>query len=301
MKINECTLAAFATSHIDAPPDKEGWLWKKGEVNKAFQRRYFVLKGNLLFYFERKVDREPIGVIILEGCTIELAEDDQERFSFKINFHNGGGEQQKGSRVYHLGTECQDTMEEWMKLLACSSHDYMKLMVYELQQKLAELDAIDVTSSRSCDFRENALSGDRIYAHKECEAPNSITKTVIQNSTSHPDNLTKRAYNVESNGLNSSRSSSALGLGTTPCGARKNPFDDMPPFDPKGSTQTNLINQNQSSTCLPNEGQFAIRDTMSSQRGHLSINVWLNLHSSHGKKITQDRMKWLSRNKIIDL
>ena len=29
------------------------------------------------------------------------------RFSFKINFHNGGGEQQKGSRVYHLGTECQ--------------------------------------------------------------------------------------------------------------------------------------------------------------------------------------------------
>ena len=51
----------------------------------------------------------------------------------------------------------QDTMEEWMKLLACSSHDYMKLMVYELQQKLAELDAIDVTSSRSCDFRENAL------------------------------------------------------------------------------------------------------------------------------------------------
>ena len=35
MKINECTLAAFATSHIDAPPDKEGWLWKKGEVNKV--------------------------------------------------------------------------------------------------------------------------------------------------------------------------------------------------------------------------------------------------------------------------
>ena len=35
MKINECTLAAFATSHYDAPPDKEGWLWKKGEVNKV--------------------------------------------------------------------------------------------------------------------------------------------------------------------------------------------------------------------------------------------------------------------------
>ena len=48
-------------------------------IFQAFQKRYFVLKGNLLFYFERKTDREPIGVIILEGCTIELAEDDQER------------------------------------------------------------------------------------------------------------------------------------------------------------------------------------------------------------------------------
>ena len=60
------------------------------------------------------------------------------------------------TQYYYLITDAlQDTMEEWMKLLACSSHDYMKLMVYELQQKLAELDAIDVTSSRSCDFREN--------------------------------------------------------------------------------------------------------------------------------------------------
>jgi hypothetical protein len=43
-----------ATS-ADTPPDKEGWLWKRGEVNKAFQKRYFVLKGNLLFYFEKQV------------------------------------------------------------------------------------------------------------------------------------------------------------------------------------------------------------------------------------------------------
>ena len=100
MKINEATLTAFATSN-ESPVDKEGWLWKKGEVNKAFQKRYFVLKGNLLFYFEKRTDREPIGVIILEGCIIELAEEDQERFGFKISFH---GER---TRVYHLGTEYQ--------------------------------------------------------------------------------------------------------------------------------------------------------------------------------------------------
>lgn len=67
MKINEKNLCMFATS---PPVDLEGWLSKRGEVNKNYQRRYFVLKGNLLFYFEKKGEKEPLGVIILEGCTI---------------------------------------------------------------------------------------------------------------------------------------------------------------------------------------------------------------------------------------
>lgn len=67
MKINEKNLTAFA---ITPPVDLEGYLSKRGEVNKSWQKRWFVLKGNLLFYFERKGDREPLGVIILEGCTI---------------------------------------------------------------------------------------------------------------------------------------------------------------------------------------------------------------------------------------
>lgn len=70
MKINEKNLCAFAVSAT--PVDKEGYLNKRGEVNRTFQRRYFVLKGNLLFYFEKKGDKEPVGVIILEGCTIGM-------------------------------------------------------------------------------------------------------------------------------------------------------------------------------------------------------------------------------------
>jgi len=146
MKINESTLVAFATA-VGVQADKEGWLWKKGEVNKAFHKRWFVLKGNLLFYFEKHTDKEPIGVIILEGCIIELAEEDQERFGFKISFH---GEK---TRVYHLATEFQQSLFEWMRLMACASHDYMKLMVLELEQKLLDLEKIEtraaITSSRS--------------------------------------------------------------------------------------------------------------------------------------------------------
>lgn len=68
MKINEKNLCAYSTS--SSPIDKEGWLCKRGELNKGYQKRWFVLKGNLLFYFDRKADKEPVGVIILEGCTI---------------------------------------------------------------------------------------------------------------------------------------------------------------------------------------------------------------------------------------
>ncbi len=76
-------------------------MWKRGEVNRSFQKRYFVLRGNLLFYFEKKSDREPVGVIIMEGCTIELAEEEHEKFAFKIAFHG------EGKRTYILGTESQ--------------------------------------------------------------------------------------------------------------------------------------------------------------------------------------------------
>ena len=75
---------------------------------RSFQRRWFVLRGNLLFYFEKKTERmgggslPPAGVIVLEGCTVELAEEEQEKpFAFKIAFHG------EGKRTYIAATECQ--------------------------------------------------------------------------------------------------------------------------------------------------------------------------------------------------
>lgn len=136
------------------PVDKEGWLQKRGEVNKSWQRRYFVLKGNLLFYFDKKGDREPIGVIILEGCTIELAEEG-ENYCFQIVFHG------INNRTYYLSAETQEmyvfksvllkqfliskfltnfSMERWMKALTCAGYEYMKLMVAELQRQLTEIE-----------------------------------------------------------------------------------------------------------------------------------------------------------------
>ena len=46
--------------------------------------RWCKLRGNLLFYSERQGDREPLGVIILEGCTVELAEEETDVYAFKV-------------------------------------------------------------------------------------------------------------------------------------------------------------------------------------------------------------------------
>ena len=72
-------------------------------VFRNFQRRWFVLRGNLLFYFEKKSERsEPSGMVVLEGCTVELAEEEQEKpFAFKIAFHG------EGKRTYIAATESQ--------------------------------------------------------------------------------------------------------------------------------------------------------------------------------------------------
>ncbi|XP_061116299.1 sesquipedalian-1 [Conger conger] len=130
MKLNERSVAHYAT--CDSPPDKTGFLFKKGERNTAFHRRWFVLKGNMLFYFEERESREPVGVIVLEGCTVELCESPEE-FAFAVRFDCAR------ARVYKMAAESQAGMESWVKALSRASFDYMRLVVRELERQLEEM------------------------------------------------------------------------------------------------------------------------------------------------------------------
>ncbi|CAG9806347.1 unnamed protein product [Chironomus riparius] len=152
MKINEKTVYVFASSK---PVDREGFLNKRGDVNKAFQRRWFVLKNNLLFYYEKKGSLEPLGMVILEGCVIELADNEEEKYCFTINF--------PGNRCYILAAEDHDSMELWMKALTTSSYDYMRLMICELQRQLAEIDS----TSQSSNDDEQSMSVSKPYTRRQ--------------------------------------------------------------------------------------------------------------------------------------
>jgi hypothetical protein len=80
-----------------------------------------------------------LNTIINYSPIAELAED-EEQFGFKIVFHG------TGNRSYTLGAESQESMEQWMKALACASYDYMKLMVAELQRQLDEMEGERISS-----------------------------------------------------------------------------------------------------------------------------------------------------------
>lgn len=149
--LNESNLVYFST--CSSQTTKEGWLYKKGEVNRSFQKRWFALKGNLLFYFDKPGDREPNGVIILEGYTVELVDTAYEGHTFQISFRGAGN-----LRKYILQAESHIVMEQWMKAITCASYDYMKLMVSELKAQLDELNSQELSSELSrCKTRADGL------------------------------------------------------------------------------------------------------------------------------------------------
>ena len=126
MKINEKTVASFAV--CSSPVDMEGYLFKRGELNKGFQRRWFVLKGNLLFYFEKKQDKEPVGLIVLENCSVQASEVD--KYAFELLFEG------TNTRTYVLQADTEEELDLWMKSVAHASYEYLKAIVQELQGQL---------------------------------------------------------------------------------------------------------------------------------------------------------------------
>ncbi|XP_075710886.1 sesquipedalian-1 [Rhinoderma darwinii] len=149
MKLNERNLVYYAS--CNSPVDKSGFLFKKGERNASYHRRWFVLKGNMLFYYDNQESREPVGVIILEGCRVELCESTEE-FAFAIRFGYSK------SRAYILAADSHSTMESWVKALSRANFEYIRLVVKELQQQLLEMRKGQDSSSGTPAFTDTSLN-----------------------------------------------------------------------------------------------------------------------------------------------
>uniref|UniRef100_A0A3B3CQW7 Sesquipedalian n=3 Tax=Oryzias melastigma TaxID=30732 RepID=A0A3B3CQW7_ORYME len=151
MKVDEKALGYFQS--CDSPVDKEGYLYKKGEIKTSYQKRWFVLKGNLLFYKERSADRDVSGVIVLEGCTVQLCES-EEQFAFSLVWS------EPGLRTYKFAAEDQESQESWIKALLSANHSYLALLVQDMENKykdaLAELSGKPNQPSTTPNLRADA-------------------------------------------------------------------------------------------------------------------------------------------------
>lgn len=138
MKINERNVVSFAAS--DSPVDKEGYLSRKSDV-KGYQKRWFVLKGNMLFYYERKQDREPSGLLVLEGCGVQASP--TEKHGFEVCFDGGGTSGATGGvsgpKSYVMIADDDEEMQSWMRAISHASYDFLKTIVSELQRQVDEL------------------------------------------------------------------------------------------------------------------------------------------------------------------
>ncbi|XP_023558433.1 sesquipedalian-2 [Octodon degus] len=135
MKLNKRSVAHYALS--DSPADHMGFLRTWGAPGTpptpsgTGRRCWFVLKGNLLFSFESREARAPLSLVVLEGCTVELAEAPvPEEFAFAIRFNA------PGVRPHLLAADGQAAQEAWVKALSRASFGYMRLVVRELESQL---------------------------------------------------------------------------------------------------------------------------------------------------------------------
>lgn len=95
------------------------FMYKKGDKNRTWDRRYFEVKQQILYYFDEPTDQVPKGVIPLEGCTIKLPINNSQFFEehsdpkvkecWELWIHHPQG------RLFALCATSRDDRSNWVK------------------------------------------------------------------------------------------------------------------------------------------------------------------------------------------
>ncbi|KAI8761816.1 inositol polyphosphate-4-phosphatase type I A isoform X2 [Biomphalaria glabrata] len=116
--------------------DKEGYLMMKEKQEgffkkqEAYVNRYVRLRGNLLFYFKSKDSKsEPLGVVVLERCAVELAVDQETKNGFLLVFE---GEDQP----FRFDAHTEEIRDAWIQCLHIASHECLKMQLQSLREQL---------------------------------------------------------------------------------------------------------------------------------------------------------------------
>ncbi|KAL4230048.1 Type I inositol 3 [Mactra antiquata] len=137
MRFNHKELA-FLAQQDSSKFDREGSLFIKQKHDKLFKKgeafveRYFRLRGNLLFYFKNKdMKSEPLGLFVLERCTVELDINEKQHFSFVIVF-----EGDEGDEVCTFSARTEEDRDGWIQDLHESSYECLKMKLQSLREQV---------------------------------------------------------------------------------------------------------------------------------------------------------------------
>lgn len=88
------------------PTDKEGFLTKQGGKYKNWKKRWFILKGDTIYYFKTVKDNEQTGEIKLDGrCSATMDPPKKGKFYFSIK---------TPTRTYFIFSDKEDIAKEWV-------------------------------------------------------------------------------------------------------------------------------------------------------------------------------------------
>ncbi|XP_048365359.1 rho GTPase-activating protein 24 isoform X1 [Sphaerodactylus townsendi] len=97
---------------------KCGWLRKQGGFVKTWHTRWFVLKGEQLYYFKDEDETKPLGTVFLPGNrVIEHPCNDESPGKFLFEVIPGGDRERMTANheTYLLMASTQNDMEDWVK------------------------------------------------------------------------------------------------------------------------------------------------------------------------------------------
>uniref|UniRef100_A0A8D1VPE5 Rho GTPase activating protein 24 n=2 Tax=Sus scrofa TaxID=9823 RepID=A0A8D1VPE5_PIG len=97
---------------------KCGWLRKQGGFVKTWHTRWFVLKGDQLYYFKDEDETKPLGTIFLPGNRVlehPCNEESPGKFLFEVVPGGNRDRMTANHESYLLMASTQNDMEDWVK------------------------------------------------------------------------------------------------------------------------------------------------------------------------------------------
>jgi len=101
-----------------ANPDHKGFLEKRGARRKQWNKRFFVLKDNYLFYCKTdEPNVAPQGIINLHGATVNKTADNKP-YCFSLLVPKSVSVDAKWSnRTYTIAAPSEAAMDDWMRII----------------------------------------------------------------------------------------------------------------------------------------------------------------------------------------